>query len=233
MHRNRRQRQALLSSHHAVLLKGTFALALNKVVVTPAIPCAWLNFFTLTFWTLGRNHICVNSSWRPPQSFATVKQCTAKDDRMNDGVSLRSVTRSPPPCPRCMYVQLNNVGLTASIWLDKGVQATLDRRWKLWNFVGILLIRVKLVFCQRWKEEADFPSFIAKFWTCLAGAELGRATAPPKILPGPPKIFQVSFWKSYTDHWQLPLLQNWTLQWPPQMKMSGSAPVACRITWRF
>ena len=42
----------------------------------------------------------------------------------------------------------------------------------------------------------------------------------------PPKIFQVSFWKSYTDHWQLPLLQNWPLQWPPQMKMSGSAPSA-------
>jgi len=33
-----------------------------------------------------------------------------------------------------------------------------------------------------------------------------------------PKIFQVSFWKSYTDHWQLPLLQNWPLQWPPKWK---------------
>ena len=58
---------------------------------------------------------------------------------------------------------------------------------------------------------------------------------PPKIVPGPPsgppKNFQVSFWKSYTDHWQLPLLQNWPLQWPPQMKMSGSAPVydACLL----
>jgi len=65
-----------------------------------------------------------------------------------------------------------------------------------------------------------------------SGAELGGCQGghcPPKILPGPPsglpKIFQVSFWKSYTDHWQLPLLQNWPLQWPPQMKMSGSAPV--------
>ena len=47
---------------------------------------------------------------------------------------------------------------------------------------------------------------------------------PPKNFAWPPKIFQVSFWKSYTDHWQLPLLQNWPLQWPPQMKMSGSAP---------
>ena len=28
----------------------------------------------------------------------------------------------------------------------------------------------------------------------------------------------VSFWKSYTDHWQLPLLQNWPLQWPPKWK---------------
>ena len=50
----------------------------------------------------------------------------------------------------------------------------------------------------------------------LTGAEIGGDTAP--------KIFQVSFWKSYTDHWQLPLLQNWPLPWPPQMKMSGSAP---------
>jgi len=40
----------------------------------------------------------------------------------------------------------------------------------------------------------------------------------------PPKISQVFFWKSYIDHWQLPLLENWPLQWPPQMKMSGSAP---------
>jgi len=70
------------------------------------------------------------------------------------------------------------------------------------------------------------------------GAELGgawRGHFPPKILPGPPsgppKNFQVSFWKSYTDHWQLPLLQNWPLQWPPQMKMSGSAPARdCAFT---
>ena len=40
-----------------------------------------------------------------------------------------------------------------------------------------------------------------------------------------PQIFLVSFWKSYTDHWQLPLLQNWPLQWPPHMKTSGFAPV--------
>ena len=40
----------------------------------------------------------------------------------------------------------------------------------------------------------------------------------------PPKIFQVFFWKSYTDHWQLSLLQIWHLQWPPQMKMSRSSP---------
>ena len=49
----------------------------------------------------------------------------------------------------------------------------------------------------------------------------GGATAPSQILPDPPvapKIFQVSFWKSYTDHWQLPLLQNWPLQWPPKWK---------------
>ena len=44
---------------------------------------------------------------------------------------------------------------------------------------------------------------------------------------GPPKF---SAWrhatelKSCTDHWQLPLLQNWPLQRAPQMKMSGSAP---------
>ena len=42
----------------------------------------------------------------------------------------------------------------------------------------------------------------------------GGATAPPKF----------SAWRhataleSYTDHWQLPLLQNWPLQWPPQWK---------------
>jgi len=70
----------------------------------------------------------------------------------------------------------------------------------------------------------------------LTGAEIGGDTAP-KILPGPPqwppKIFQVSFWKSYTDHWQLPLLQNWPLQWPPQMKMSGSAPESWYINFVF
>jgi len=55
---------------------------------------------------------------------------------------------------------------------------------------------------------------------------------PPKILPGhpsgPPNFSawrHATAFKSYTDHWQLPLLQNWPLQWPPQMKMSGSAPV--------
>ena len=55
---------------------------------------------------------------------------------------------------------------------------------------------------------------------------------PPKILPGPPSgppkfsaRRHATALKSYTDHWQLPLLQNWPLQWPPQMKMSGSAPV--------
>jgi len=75
-------------------------------------------------------------------------------------------------------------------------------------------------------------------YSWYAGAELGGCQGGP--LPsqnfawppsGPPKIFQISFWKSYADHWQLPLLQNWPLQWPPQMKMSGSAPGGiCRLT---
>jgi len=75
-----------------------------------------------------------------------------------------------------------------------------------------------------WWLDSD----IAKWHSEQTGAELGgaRGALPPKILPGPP----VSppklglFLKSYTDHWQLPVLQNWPLQWPPQMKMSGSAP---------
>ena len=71
-----------------------------------------------------------------------------------------------------------------------------------------------------------------------AGAELGGAMGghcPPKFFlapsVSPPKFFawrHVTALKSYTDHWQLPLLQNWPLQWPPQMKMSGSAPV-CKL----
>ena len=47
------------------------------------------------------------------------------------------------------------------------------------------------------------------------------ATAPQNFAwapQWPPKIFQVSFWKPYTDHWQLPLLQNWPLPWPPKWK---------------
>jgi len=54
------------------------------------------------------------------------------------------------------------------------------------------------------------------------------ATGPPS---GPPKFSawrHVTALKSYTDHWKLPLLQNWPHQWPPQMKMSGSAP-ACEV----
>ena len=60
----------------------------------------------------------------------------------------------------------------------------------------------------------------------------GGVTAPSKfcLVPpvAPPKFSawrHVTALKSYTDHWQLPLLQNWPFQWPPQMKMSGSAPV--------
>jgi len=64
---------------------------------------------------------------------------------------------------------------------------------------------------------------LMKPWATWTGAKLEGCQGghcPPKL----------SAWrhattlKSYTDHWQLPLLQNWPLQWPPQMKMSGSAP---------
>ena len=84
--------------------------------------------------------------------------------------------------------------------------------------------------------------FMGRFHS-LAGAELGGArgaTSPQNFAcppQWPPKIFQASFWKSYTDHWQLPLLQNRPLQWPPQMKMSGSAPEGIKcfceifLTW--
>ena len=58
-----------------------------------------------------------------------------------------------------------------------------------------------------------------------SGAELGGCQGghcPPKILPGPPVAPpKFSAWrhvtalKSYTDHWHLPLLQNWPLQWLP------------------
>ena len=59
-----------------------------------------------------------------------------------------------------------------------------------------------------------------------------RGELPPQNFAWPPPVTPLKFsaWrhatalKSYTDHWQLPLLQNWPLQWPPQMKMSGSAP---------
>jgi len=80
-----------------------------------------------------------------------------------------------------------------------------------------------------------FPSQVPTFWgigqyTARSGAELGGCQGgplPPQNFAwppsGPPKFFQVSLWKSYADHWQLPLLQNWPLQWPPHMKMSGSA----------
>ena len=37
----------------------------------------------------------------------------------------------------------------------------------------------------------------------------------PKILPGPPKSFQVSFWKSYTDHWQPPCCKTGPSSDPP------------------
>ena len=67
-----------------------------------------------------------------------------------------------------------------------------------------------------------------------AGSELGGAMgghSPLEFCLVPPVASpKFSAWrhatalKSYTDHWQLPLLQNWPLQWPPQMKMSGSAP---------
>ena len=83
-----------------------------------------------------------------------------------------------------------------------------------------------------WLHSFCFFTLIRFIWWMLqprGGARgVPRGATAPKILPGPPsgppKIFQVSFWKSYTDHWQLPLLQNWPLQWSPQMKMSGSAP---------
>jgi len=67
------------------------------------------------------------------------------------------------------------------------------------------------------------------------GTELGGcqgATAPPKFClatPVAPKIYQVSFWKSYTDHWQLPLLQNSPLQWPPKWKCLAPPLSATKI----
>jgi len=93
---------------------------------------------------------------------------------------------------------------------------------------------------QAWNENSKFlrrrqetfltPSSCAiRGWS--AGAEPGGfqgGQLPPKILPGPPKIFQVSFWKSCTDHWQLPLMQNWPLQWPPKWKCL-SPPLVKRI----
>ena len=104
-----------------------------------------------------------------------------------------------------------------------------------------IIIQLQSFSCQSNRQQARQSTLSLSgnifFWLILvlsglwyswsAGAELGGCKGghcAPKILPGPPKVFQVSFWKSYTDHWQLPLLQDWPLQWPPQMKMSGSAP---------
>ena len=70
----------------------------------------------------------------------------------------------------------------------------------------------------------------------------GGATASPKFCLAPPVLPPKFFaWrlatalKSYADHWQLPLLQNWPLQWPPQMKISGSALTMAlgQISWPF
>ena len=79
-------------------------------------------------------------------------------------------------------------------------------------------------------------SFSNHYWT---GAELGRCQGghcPPKFLPAPPqwspKIFQVFFWKSYTDHWQLPLLQIWPLQWPPKWKCLAP-PLIVKLNYKI
>ena len=78
------------------------------------------------------------------------------------------------------------------------------------------------------------------YWaSCMQlGAELGGckgATAPQNFARPPhwpPKLRSFSvglFLKVLHRPLTAPLLQNWLLQWPPQMKMSGSAP-ACSPT---
>ena len=92
-----------------------------------------------------------------------------------------------------------------------------DHDWIGFNFIGSGLD-------SDWKISQSAHLCCLFVWIWLAGAELGGdrgATSPPKFClasPVAPKIFQVSFWKSYTDHWQLPLLQNWPLLWPPKWK---------------
>ena len=100
------------------------------------------------------------------------------------------------------------------------------------NFILTSIFKAYVTIPLHYKcglTETNFINWDMYYFS--SGAELGGCQGghcPPKILSGPPsgppKIFQVSFWKSYTDHWQLPLLQNWPLQWPPQMKKSGSTP---------
>ena len=124
-------------------------------------------------------------------------------------------------------------------WLWKWLESYNNCTFSTWKdkFLFNLLFWIPNSFCTfhdyarggtPFLAFPDGPSLIfyhSDFWT---GAELGGARGgqlPPKSFAWPPQNFQVSFWKSCTDHWQLSLLQNWPLQWHPQMKMSGSAPV--------
>ena len=90
---------------------------------------------------------------------------------------------------------------------------------KFWHNIGFFATSdVIMLFCHYWTIESTLGVVILR-----GGARgvPGGATAPPKFCLAPPKF---SAWrhatalKSYTDHWQLPLLQNWPLQWPPKWK---------------
>ena len=87
---------------------------------------------------------------------------------------------------------------------------------KFWHNIGFFATSdVIMLFCHYWTIESTLGVVILR-----GGARgvPGGATAPPKFCLAPPKF---SAWrhatalKSYTDHWQLPLLQNWPLQCPP------------------
>jgi len=97
-------------------------------------------------------------------------------------------------------------------------------------------------FCQ-WPDrpsmswQSGLPVFSNQSFKTRGGARgCQDGHCPPKILPAPQKNFQVSFWKSYTDHWELPLLQNWPLQWPPNENVSlrpCSRPICQLRVWFF
>ena len=111
--------------------------------------------------------------------------------------------------------------------------SVLERTFFLWTFlVGCEQGRIsgeqreRLPRPPRFKGPPWWNLFVSNKILVGKGGARGvprGATAPPKFCFAPPVappnlglFLQVSFWKFYRDDWQLLLLQNCPLQWPPQ-----------------